>query len=236
MEIYNKYIDRIFKVETSYIKTKKFRIRVNPDLTLHVTAPKGTKEKDIEKVLDEAKVWIAKSAIRFENSILLGLEKSIESGNDIYVLGKNYRVEIFDGASKADLTDDTLRVFVSDKKDSDKVIDKWWRIQAESLFTSILSKQFPVFKKMGCTFPTVSIKKMHTRWGSCNKRLCKINLNYYLYSLPVECIEYVIMHELVHLIYHNHQREFYNFLSACMPDWKDRKKIMDDNYLLCRKS
>lgn len=236
MKIYNGYIDKFLNVELSFIKTRKFRIRVDPDLTIHVTAPSGTKERDIEKVLKEAEAWIAKNAIRYENSILLGHRKNIVPEDDVYVLGKCYKAELYAGMPRVEVDEGAFRIFAHNREDIDKVVDKWWVKQSEDLFRRMITKHFHVFSKMGCQLPDVSIKKMHTRWGSCNKRLSKINLNYYLYSLPEVCIEYVIMHELVHLVYQNHQKEFYDFLSACMPDWEERKKIMDGKFLLCRKS
>lgn len=236
MEIYNKYIDKTFMVSISYVKTKKFRISVLPDLSINVAAPKGSGQNDIKKVLDEAEVWVAKRAIKYENSVLLGLEKPVENGDKIYILGENKEIAVHIGEPCVIVSGDRIVITVKKEEQAEKLFDKWWREQSHRVFSAIFIEKFEIFKKMGCAIPDMRIKKMHTRWGSCNKRLCRINLNYYLYSLPALCIEYVIMHELVHLIYSNHKKEFYDFLSACMPDWKDRKKLMDEKFLLCRQN
>ena len=74
-------------------------------------------------------------------------------------------------------------------------------------------------------FPEVQIavKKLNKRWGSCDRLKKKITLNVELIKCPVQCIEYVFMHELVHLKYKNHDKKFYTFFSQVMPEWKKRK-------------
>ena len=74
----------------------------------------------------------------------------------------------------------------------------------------------------------VRIRKMKTRWGSCNKTKKYINLNLNLIKKPKICIEYVVFHELAHLIYPNHSKDFYNYLSLYMSDWKEREKILNE--------
>ena len=64
------------------------------------------------------------------------------------------------------------------------------------------------------------------------QKLCKINLNYYLYKASVACIEYVVFHEMVHLMYPNHDKNFYEFLTIYMPDWQERKKQLDYEFVL----
>ena len=125
---------------------------------------------------------------------------------------------------------------MEDESKVKNTFDKWWKNLAEKTFSDIINKQSRFFNDMCLDTPSISVKKMYTRWGSCNKRLNKVNLNSYLLSLPYECIEYVIMHELAHLFHQNHKQEFYSLLVKYMPDWKQRKKVIDDNFLLCKKS
>ena len=68
---------------------------------------------------------------------------------------------------------------------------------------------------------------METRWGSCLVKKKIITLNKRLLEVPRNCIEYVVMHELCHLIYPNHSKQFYSFLTMLMPDWKERKDYLD---------
>ena len=82
-------------------------------------------------------------------------------------------------------------------------------------------------KKYGIEKPTLRIRDMETRWGSCLAKKRIITLNKRLLESPRNCIEYVVMHELCHLIHPNHSKQFYSFLTMLMPDWKERKIYLD---------
>jgi predicted metal-dependent hydrolase len=79
--------------------------------------------------------------------------------------------------------------------------------------------------------PTISIKPMKSRWGSCNKRLNKINLNLKLIHQERKAIEYVITHELIHLVVQNHSESFYKELKKVMPDYLERKNYLSSKYI-----
>ena len=78
------------------------------------------------------------------------------------------------------------------------------------------------------TPPLVKIKTMKSMWGNCNFVKKIITLNLYLAKASVECIDYVIIHELAHLIHHNHSKEFHALMTKLLPDWKARKKMLKD--------
>ncbi|MCE5341970.1 MAG: M48 family metallopeptidase [Eubacteriales bacterium] len=71
------------------------------------------------------------------------------------------------------------------------------------------------------------MRKMKTLWGSCSRNKGRISLNYYLYKASVPSIEYVILHELAHFIHPKHNKAFYDFLTIYMPDWEQRKAMLD---------
>ena len=72
---------------------------------------------------------------------------------------------------------------------------------------------------------------MKSRWGSCIPSRNKVIFNLNLIKTPMCCIEYVVLHELSHLKYQNHSKNFYNFISIFMPDWKERKKILNKEFM-----
>ena len=80
-------------------------------------------------------------------------------------------------------------------------------------------------------YPIIKIKTMKSMWGNCNFVKRVVSLNIYLAKARIECIDYVITHELAHLIHHNHSKDFHNLMTTLMPDWKVRKKLLN-NYTL----
>ena len=99
--------------------------------------------------------------------------------------------------------------------------DEFYYSEAKVVFNKIIRKYHPYINK---PINKIRIKKMNTRWGSCNYKKGYINLNLYLIKKDIKFIEYVILHELTHLIYPNHSKDFYNFIKNIMPDYKDRIK------------
>ena len=88
---------------------------------------------------------------------------------------------------------------------------------------------YPIIEKYGIPTPKVYIRKMATMWGSCSIKRGAVVFNLYLLKAKIACIDYVVLHELTHFLYPNHSKQFYYFLSNYMPDWKDRKKILDQD-------
>ncbi len=102
----------------------------------------------------------------------------------------------------------------------------WYRERAERVFherLEICRKQVAAF---GIDHPGgFTLRRMRKRWGSCS-RDGRILLNTQLVGAPKTCIDYVIVHELCHVVHHNHSPAFYTLLSACMPDWRERQRLL----------
>jgi predicted metal-dependent hydrolase len=106
------------------------------------------------------------------------------------------------------------------------LLSEWYREKAVSHFDDTLKKILPLFLRFDMLLPELQIRHMPTRWGSCTSR-GKVILNPELIKAPKGSIEYVIIHELCHLIHHNHTRAFYELQSAIMPDWKKWKERLE---------
>ena len=104
-------------------------------------------------------------------------------------------------------------------------------LESYKVHRSLTGKQaVELFEKYGVAYPTLKIRYMTSRWGSCQPKKGIITLNSKLIEAPRNCIEYVILHELVHFIHPNHSRQFWDFVAMMMPDWKERKKELEKIY------
>ena len=106
-----------------------------------------------------------------------------------------------------------------------------WKWEDEDRLTWLMEQIYPQFHQYGIPFPKLYFRKMKGRWGSCEKLGKKVTLNKMLKYVSPECQEYVIAHELAHLVEANHGKGFYEVLSVVMPDYKKREKMLK-NYVL----
>ena len=101
--------------------------------------------------------------------------------------------------------------------------------KCKEVFSELIGEIYPIFQKYGVAPPVLRIRNMDTRWGSCLPGKGIITLNKRLLEAPRNCIEYVVMHEFCHFIHPNHSKQFYAFLSMLLPDWKERKQLLDQS-------
>lgn len=99
------------------------------------------------------------------------------------------------------------------------------------VFREILEELYPAFIPYGVKKPDVRVRTMKSCWGSCLVNKGIITLNRKLLAVPRECIEYVVLHELCHFVHPNHSKDFYRFMERFMPDWKERKALLNGERL-----
>ncbi len=204
---------------------KHINIKVKPTLEVIVTVPRYTSQKYIDSILQKKQMWIEKKLEHFKNNYHPSIVKEYVNGESFEYLGKSYRLKVIHGdKNEVSLDKESLNLTVSDLLDFDKkegLVKKWYENKAREIFLELIKRYNSIVQK---DIKRVSIKTMKTRWGSCNHEKGYINLNLRLIEKPLYFIEYVVFHELVHLIYPNHSKDFYNYIAAYMPDWKERKK------------
>jgi predicted metal-dependent hydrolase len=160
-------------------------------------------------------------------------ERSFCSGESFRYLGKELRLVVSQGRNQVYIDGIHLYLTVTDTTDKElkqKLIRKWYDVECNALFPAIVNEIYPVFRKYGVPEPRLSLREMTSRWGSCRPKRGTITLNKRLIETPRICIEYVVMHELVHFRQPNHSKNFYNLLSTLMPDWNERKAILEKGY------
>lgn len=215
-------------VSIVFKNVKHSSVRVKPTCEVVVTVPEMTPKGEIERILVKRQAWIETQLSVFQNN--QPLIKELVSGECIEYLGKNYRLKVIESPDEdVKLARGYINIYVKDKTNFERkkrLLDGWYKEKAQHHFKQALKKYNVLVNK---EVKTVSIRVMKTRWGSCNPSKSYINLNLELIKKPKMAIEYVVLHELTHLIHLNHDQKFYHFLTLHMPDWKKRKANLEQN-------
>ena len=202
---------------------ENLRVVVNPDLSVVVYAPANAEAGKIEDTVSKKGRWIAKTLDKVETYHPLPAPKQYISGETFLYLGRQYRLKVVNGdLGTAKLLGRYLWVSVANRQDREEVrkrAEQWYRDHAKAAFDRYLAQCYDVASRHGVPEPTLCVRRMRRRWGSCAGSGGRITLNVGLVQVPVHCIEYVIMHEMCHLRHHNHSPSFYRLLTRCLPDW-----------------
>ena len=154
------------------------------------------------------------------NSITKMIDKNIkkEIDKDIFKLfGKQYQIVYTENIKKIQIEDNII--YTKDEK----TINNWLNNYIKQTFTNHLEYNYNLFKE-NIPKPTLKIRAMKTRWGVCNTKTHNITLNKELYRYEIECLDYVCIHELSHLIEANHSKAFWNIVSKYCPNYKEIRK------------
>ncbi|OUT11454.1 zinc metalloprotease [Campylobacter concisus] len=207
-------------------EVKNITLKVRPNGEAILTAPKAASDEHIKFIIKKRAKWIVQKRAFFAS--FKTPEKEYVSGEDFKYLGRSYRLKVVQSKEeRVKLQCGYLELFVKDKSDlvrKENLVYEWYHEKAMLYFFNILQEFNKTVKQ---DIKSVKIRQMKTRWGSCNPYKSYINLNIELIKKPKLCIEYVVFHELAHLLYPNHSKKFYDYLTLYMPDWQKRKEILE---------
>ena len=213
-----------------YVERETLAIHVHPDLRVSVEAPLGSEPAEIEKALHKRAAWILRQQRNFRRYSLDFPSRQYVSGESYRFLGQQYRLKVTQSESESvSLDRELITVGISRKDDTRRVkalVQGWYRRQALDIFTERVAAWFPHFERFGVPLPAVQVRQMRSRWGSCTAQ-GKITLNLKLVMVPRQMIDYVIVHELCHLVEHNHGKGFYELLSRVMPAWREVRERLE---------
>ena len=212
---------------------KNVHLKVFRSLEVVLSVPMQVPQEWIENFLSKRIKWIDEQITKYKLSDGTNTLDSIKNGTSVQMLGKDMRI-VFQEDSKNYIEVDEKRITlylkdVTNEEFAKKMFLRWWKKAAEDVFQNELNSLYEkIFKKYQIAKPDIYVRKMKTLWGSCTPSKSKVTFNNYLFKANIRCIQYVILHELAHLIYPNHSKEFYDFLTIHMPDWNERKKQLDN--------
>ncbi len=221
---------RKFAVDVSFSTRKRLSVTVHPDLRVTAKAPAGYEPEVLRQRLKKRSSWIARQVDYFEQFQPLPTERKFISGETHYYLGRQYRLRIRTGET------DRVRLIgrffemelleTSNREKAQTIMLDWYTIHAKDLLSKRLAQYIPTFERMGAKAPEVRYRRMKKRWGSCSNGGV-IMLNIELVKAPIHCIDYVILHEMCHMLFPNHDRRFYRLLGQLLPDWGKRKERLE---------
>jgi predicted metal-dependent hydrolase len=216
----------------TYTNRGTLAIHVHPDLDVMVEAPLDSDFAEIEKRLRKRASWILRQQQNFRRYSFDIPPRKYVSGETHRFLGKQYQLRVLQCQDQKEyirMDREHILVYMRDRSDRERVrkrLTDWYRQRAHEIYCERVNVWFPRFERYGIKHPKVFVRQMHAQWGSCSVK-GKMNLNLKLVMVPRQFIDYVIVHELCHLIEHNHSSSFYALMSKIMPDWEEKRESLN---------
>ena len=217
--------------KTNIVVTKKrmksIRLTVSKSGKVAVSMPYYTSFSYAYEFLVRKREWLTSQLNKIALNQLKDACNFCNNGN-IFLLGNNYALHVIQSPKNKVVFDNDFTIY-SKELNSEYIrliFLKWCKKYFLDFFTNRVNY---IYSKMfnNTNYPAIKIKTMKSMWGNCNFVKRVITLNLYLAKARIECVDYVITHELAHLVHHNHSKEFHALMTKLMPDWKMRKKLLN---------
>jgi predicted metal-dependent hydrolase len=219
-------------IEVCKKNIKNMHLYVKPPKgSVTVSAPLSMSDEAIERFVRTKISWIKRQVSKFDNQLRQS-EREYISGETLYVWGKQYYLKTEHGNKNSLVLSGDMAILTVRKESTaeqrESFIREWYRKSLKSEITRLLPKWEKVTGLKASGWQT---KYMTTRWGTCNIKTGKIWLNLQLAKKTPECLEYIILHELVHLTEKNHNERFVSLMDSYMPMWREIKKTLNGQTL-----
>lgn len=214
------------KVEITRKKIKNIILKVTSDGRVLISAPTRVPQSYLKEFIKTKENWIVKKLEEVKNR--KKKEINYESGEEIIYLGKKYYLEVINSyTEKIVIQDEKIYIYClenSTTEDRERIFKNWLKVELGTILKDLTYK---IGKMIGYLPNEIRIRDMKSRWGSCISARKVITYNLQLAFQPLPLIEYVVLHELAHIPYPNHQKEFWNFVEKFIPNWKERRKLLN---------
>lgn len=201
---------------------------------VRVSVPLRVNEADVRHFVRSRLDWIRKHQARLA-AMPDSAGPAYRSGEQHYFLGRAYRLRLHERpAHESNVVlngGDCLHLLApkgADVASRKAIMHAWYREQLGELIPPLIRRYQ---KRMGVRVAEWRIRSMKTRWGSCNTRARRIWINLELARFDPQCLEYIVVHEMVHLLEHGHNARFYAFMDRFMPDWRQARDMLRQHSL-----
>ena len=203
-------------VEVTMKKMKNIRLRIYPNGSIKLSVPQRITQEVIRTFLISKLNWIQEKQAKFQH------QQRATPPDQNYVWGKRYLLKVVEQDTRPciTLTHNEMRLHVRPQTSAavqQAIIDEWFRMELKMALPPLIEKWQAI---MGVQVQKFFVQKMNTRWGSCNYTMGNVRFNSELAKKPPECLEYVVVHELAHLLEPSHNARFHSLMSQFMPNWK----------------
>lgn len=218
-----------FEIEVNKKQVKNINLKVYPDLTIKASIPEDIDMRIVERMIISKENWINNQLRKYKEQNRI-TKRNYVSGEDHYLNGKRYILKVCDSniPSIKIENNNTLRMFIgksSSTENKEKLMNSFYKANLEEK----LNKLIPVWEnKIGVKSNGYSIRKMKNKWGSCNIDSREINFNLYLATKKDSEIQYVVIHELLHIIEKNHNDNFRNLMYEFCPKWESYQESLNE--------
>lgn len=224
--------------ETLHIANLDFEVRRGPrrktlgltvdragELVVH--APKSASEEELRKWVDRKLLWVHRKLALKQDLNSAARPPEFVSGESFFYLGKSYRLRVTDGGeAPLQFNGEWFVLRRSERDQAAQHFRRWYLANG----TPWLTNRVATWESRVSAQPVrVRVCDLGYHWGSCGKK-GSLNFNWRLLQLPVRLIDYIVVHELVHLLEHNHTREYWKIMDRALPDWKNRKRGLEDTW------
>ena len=211
---------------------KNINLRIKADKSVYVSANSSISESTISDFLISKADYILEALRKYEEILKYAtITRSFVDGESVKVFGHHRRLVIKQSNKNYVASDESyIYIFCKDTNDfatKQKILNKWLQKQLKIEVENLCKNTYKKFEKNELRYPEIRYRNMVSRWGSCQPKRGVLTFNYALINVPIACVEYVVMHEFTHFLHPDHSKKFYLQLSMFMPDWRERKKMLD---------
>lgn len=208
-----------------YSNRKTLSIIIERDRSIVVRAPLNTSKEVIEKEINKRKFLLFQKVNHPQKYVIPKPRKEFVSGESLLYLGKHHKMEVVQEEIDGIQFDNKFYISKANHDKAERLFKKWYFKKAEEKI--ILKVKFHA-KNLGVKYKSIKIRDLKYRWGSCTSK-DNINFNWRLIKAPIFVIDYIIVHELTHLIEPNHTNEFWNIVSVQLSHYNKAKEWLKEN-------
>jgi predicted metal-dependent hydrolase len=208
-----------------YSRRRTLRLSVERDASVVVRAPEGTPEDTIRRAVEARKLWLFQKINHAQKYPERRQRKEFVSGETIPYLGRNYRLEVTNQALDGVQFHSGFAISLQSRRQAAILFRQWYVERAKE---RIAARTEYFAAAMGVTFNRTLVSDLKVRWGSCTPR-SNLNFNWRIMKAPAFVIDYVIVHELAHLLEPNHSEKFWNTVSVQVPRYEKAKDWLKEH-------